>query len=99
MESNQQNNPLYSHNKDKHFQTQLETIFNYLKDHIATASMVSAHTGIAQKCITRYKRDLESSGELWEVKKSYCKETGFKAWYLTTNSNFAPSQPNQLKLF
>jgi hypothetical protein len=61
--------------------------------------MVARHTGIAQKCITRYKRDLENSGRLWEVKKMRCEITGFKAWYLTTNPNFAPSYSRQYKLF
>jgi len=80
------------------FQTQLKTIFHYLQEHTATASMVSAATGIPQKCITRYKRDLEKSGQLWEIEKKLCKKTGFKAWYLTTNSKLAPTI-NQLKLF
>lgn len=67
--------------------TQLQTIFQYLKDHIATASMVTRSTGIPQKCITRYKRDLEKASVLWEVAKKDCKITGCKAWYLTTDEN------------
>jgi hypothetical protein len=67
--------------------TQLKTIFHYLQNHTATASMVSKATGIPQKCICRYKRDLEQSGLLNEVVKKRCKLTGFKAWYLTTNTN------------
>ncbi|MDI5897017.1 hypothetical protein, partial [Flavobacterium yafengii] len=41
------------------FTNQEKTIFHYLKNHTATASMVSKSTGIPQKCICRYKRDLE----------------------------------------
>ncbi len=78
--------------------TQVKTIFKYLSDNTATASMVSEATSIPQKNITRYKRDLEKNNRLWEVEKKHCKCTGFKAWYLTTNPEFAPSM-NQLKLF
>jgi predicted transcriptional regulator len=79
--------------------TQLQTIFRYLQNHIATASMVSAATGIPQKCITRYKRDLEQAGRLWEVSRTNCKQTGFKAYYLTTDHNKATNRQTQLTLF
>jgi hypothetical protein len=84
--------------KDTQFQTELKTIFEYLKNKVCTASMVAEATGIKQKNICRYKRDLEQHGLLKELYKTYCKTTGFKAWYLTTNSElFAKS--NQTKLF
>ena len=41
--------------KDKDFVSQLKTIFHYLQNHIATASMVSAATGIDHKNICRYR--------------------------------------------
>lgn len=86
MESTNNNNPLHKRqDKDTGFNTQLKTIFQYLQNHIATASMVSAATGIPQKNICRYKRDLEKAGRLWEIEKKLCKQTGFKAWYLTSN--------------
>jgi predicted transcriptional regulator len=85
--------------KDKTRLSQLQTIFQYLKKNVATASMVTDATDIPQKCITRYKRDLEKSGQLWEVFKTYCKKTGFKAWYLTTDASKASSSSRQLKLF
>lgn len=79
---------------------QLQTIFQYLFENIATASMVSNATGIYQKNICRYKRDLEKVGRLWEIEKTYCKQTGFKAWYLTTNPSNAPKNSiTQLNLF
>jgi hypothetical protein len=87
------------HSKVNNRLTQLQTIFKYLQNHIATASMVSAATGIPQKCITRYKRDLEKAGRLWEVCRTNCKETGFKAYYLTTDHNKAPNHFKQLTLF
>ncbi len=86
------------HNKDTKFRSQMQTIFHYLSEHVATASMVSDATGIAQKNICRYKRDLEQSGRLWEIEKKECQLTGFKAWYLTTDETKAPKS-NQLKLF
>jgi len=78
--------------------TQLQTIFHYLQKRVATASMVSKATGVPQKCITRYKRDLEQTGRLMEVKKTVCEVTGFRAWYITCNESLFPSK-NQLKLF
>ena len=95
---NQDNSPNKRQEKDSNKYTQLKTIFQYLQKHIATASMVSASTGIPQKNITRYKRDLELVGKLWEIEKKLCKHTGFKAWYLTTNPNLAPNK-DQLELF
>jgi hypothetical protein len=71
--------------KDSLFKTQLHTIFQYLKDNTATATMVSDATGVPQKSICRYKRDLEKNGLLIELLKTHCKITGCKAWYLTTN--------------
>jgi hypothetical protein len=88
--------------KDNHIpqvQGQLKTIFAYLHEHIATASMVTDETGVPQKCITRYKRDLEKANMLWEIEKKPCKKTGFKAWYLTTDPAKAPKQTTQLNLF
>lgn len=96
---NTNNNPLHNRqSKDTEFKNQLKTIFQYLKEHVATASMVADETGIPQKNICRYKRDLELSGRLWEVEKKNCKKTGFKAWYLTTAPENAPSN-NQTKMF
>lgn len=78
--------------------TQLQTIFYYLQDHTATASMVSKSTGIPQKNITRYKKDLEKKGLLKEVAKRKCRLTGFPAWYLTTNiSHNIPSVLKEIR--
>jgi hypothetical protein len=72
--------------------TQLKTIFHYLQNHICTASMISKATGIPQKNICRYKRDLEKQERLFEVEKKICKITGFRAWYVTTNKNLLTSK-------
>ena len=84
--------------KNKHFESQKKTIFQYLKYHTATASMVTDATGVPQKSICRYKRDLEKQNLLCELFKTACKLTGFKAWYLTTNPDLFPKS-NQLKMF
>lgn len=75
----------HSRSKLKSHRSQKQTIFQYLQKHVATASMVSEATSVPQKCITRYKRDLEQAGLLWEVEKKECKHTGHKAYYLTTD--------------
>ena len=79
--------------------TQLQTIFQYLKKNVATASMVAKATKVPQKNICRYKRDLEKAGRIWETVKTTCKETGFKAWYLTTDPAKANNSITQQTLF
>ena len=82
---------VFSQNKDRLkdlFKTQEKTIFHYLQYHIATASMVSKYTGIPQKNICRYKRDLEQRGLLFEVEKKLCKISGFQACYLLTKKDY-----------
>ncbi|MFV0573128.1 MAG: hypothetical protein ACK5M1_11940 [Xanthomarina gelatinilytica] len=99
MESNNQpNSPNKRQRQDKNKTNQLKTIFNYLQSHVATNTMVSEATGVPQKNICRFKRDLEQIGLLAEVKKDYCEITNHLAWYLTTNPKHFP-QSNQLSLF
>ena len=93
MENNQSFNPrnlLNRLSKDTIPPTQLQTIFYYLQDHIATASMVSYETGIPRRSICRYKRELEQADLLWEITKTRCEITGYKAWYLTTDPDQGP---------
>lgn len=99
MINNHSNNPR-SRGKGNTKHNQIKAVLQYLEKHIATASMVSDATGIPQKNICRYKRDLEEDNLLWQVHESRCKITGFKAWYLTTDPQKAPSNnTQQLKLF
>lgn len=84
--------------KNNQIKNQKKTIFQYLQNHIATGSMIAKATGIPQKSICRYKRDLELQGYLFEIEKKHCAFTGFRAWYLTTNPDLFPKS-NQLKLF
>ena len=76
--------------------SQTKTVYEYLKHNVATASMVQDATGVEQKNITRYKRELEKCGLLAEVKHDRCEITKNRAWYLTTNPELFPKS-NQLK--
>lgn len=102
MKDKNQNHGVKSFEKgrtqDNNHTTQLKTIFNYLQNNVATATMVYKATGVPQKCITRYKRDLEKKGLLAEIKRQRCKITNHWAWYITTNQNLFPKS-NQLKTF
>ncbi|AOW10489.1 hypothetical protein [Flavobacterium gilvum] len=80
--------------KNTKSKVQKKTIFHYLKVHSVTTSMVTDATAVS---ICRYKKDLVKQGLLFEVEKKICKLTGFKAWYLTTNSDLFP-QFNHKKL-
>ena len=75
---------------------QIQRMYEYLLTNIATASMLEEALNIKQKCITRYKRELENNGYLYEIYHQKCKETGFKAWYLSTDPYLSPMK-NQLK--
>ena len=44
-------NSLNSQSKDNKFKTELKTIFEYLKENVCTASMLSEATGVKQKNI------------------------------------------------
>jgi len=72
--------------------------FDYLKTTVATNSMVSEATGIPQKNLTRFKREFEDEGVLFELYRAICKTTNHRATYLTTNADLFPKS-NQLKMF
>ena len=89
---------LCSDNKDKHYSTQIQVVYEYLQTNVATNSMIAEATGIKEKHICRHKRKLEKAGKLFLVKRVKCKSTGCKAWYLTTNIDFVPKLHTQLSL-
>lgn len=80
---------------DKHlkyiFESQKYVFKHYLCKNIATCSMVAKQTGIPQKNLTRFKAELEEKGLLKVLFLAPCKQTGFKAQYLTTNSEIIAS--------
>ena len=87
---NHDNSPNNTQGQYRYKPTQLETIFFFLQDNIATNTMISKATGIRQNNICRYKRDLELLGLLAEVRKDYCKVTNKLAWFITTNVDEFP---------
>ncbi len=87
----------YENTKRKH-KAQKTCFYNYLKKHLSSCTMVSKALRIEQKCLTRYKRQFEKSGILWQAKKDKCKHTNRYVWYLTTNPELIPINP-QTKLF
>ena len=70
-------------NKNSNHSAQKRKFSAYLFRHTATCSMVSKAIEVPQKCLTRYKRELEKRGQLVELYKDNCKQTGFTAAYLT----------------
>ena len=80
------------------YKTQKAKVMAFLKDKLATASMVEVATGVHHKCITWIKRDLEENGYLWEVVKKPCDVTGRNAWWITCDPTLKPINP-QYKLF
>ena len=90
---------LESHCKDTVRITQMQKFYTFLLNNVATCSMVCDSTGLKQKCCTRYKRELEESGYLFECYDGKCQSTGFTAAYLTTNRDLIPNLPVQQSLF
>lgn len=87
----------YEDTKRKH-KAQKKRFYNYLKKHLSSCTMVSKALRIEQKCLTRYKRQFEKCGILWQAKKDRCKHTNRIVWYLTTNPELIPID-KQTKLF
>ncbi len=85
-------------NIDNSHRAQRERFFEFLKEKPVSCSMAEAETGIHQKCLTRYKRQLESANRLWVAFEAKCKITGRLVQYITTNPEFNPSN-NQLNIF
>lgn len=87
----------YEDTKRKH-KAQKKRFYNYLKKNLCSCTMVSKALRIEQKCLTRYKREFEKCGILWQAKKGKCMHTNRIVWYLTTNPELIPID-KQTKLF
>lgn len=89
--------------KDNHFEAQLRRFREFLKENTVTCTMACESLGIPQKNATWYKRQLEDSGQLVEVRKAPCKKTNRIAAYLSTNPTIIKEviakSKNQLTLF
>jgi hypothetical protein len=71
--------------------TQRSLVYRFLTRQVATATMISVATGIPQKNICRYKRELERAGLICQVALDRCEITGRPAWYLCSLS----ARPNK----
>lgn len=85
--------------RDPKPRSQKQTMFEYLRENEVTASMLEMVTGIHQKSICRYKRELEKAGRLFEIRKGICLKTRHRAAFLTTDPTKAPINFSQLNLF
>lgn len=78
---------------------EIEILHKYLKDKIATCTEAHKATGIDQKNLCRYKRELEKNGHLFVCRKGVCPETKMDGvQFITTNYNLVPKNL-QLSLF
>jgi hypothetical protein len=76
--------------KANRYENETQILFNYLQNRTATATMATAATGIVQKSICRYKRNLEKMGLLYIIDVKPCSITGLPAQWLTTNPFLFP---------
>lgn len=70
----------------------------YLRKNTATCTMACVALNIYRPNGTRFKRWAQQAGVLWELHKGICAVTGHPAWYLTTNPDHKPKDP-QTSLF
>ena len=90
MKDNKHQSPLFSDYKDKAYKTQLQTIFQYLQENVATASMVSIETGILRANICRYVAEWEKENLICIVRKGICPISKHRAGFYTTNPELFP---------
>jgi hypothetical protein len=78
--------PKISLNFDKNKDTKIKLFQQYLSLNICTIAIASKALNISEKNLCQYKRLLEKQGLLYKVYHGICKETGFRAYYITTNA-------------
>lgn len=86
-------------NKATYLTAQRQSFYEFLRSGLFTASQTVKATGIPHKSITRYKRQLEKAGKLWEVDKLICPITGHLVMRITTNPALVPGLIKQGTLF
>lgn len=84
----------HQHSKYRNFKAELKKVRAFLSDHNATATMTSIALDIYRPNLCRHKRTLEEQGTLIVTHKGTCKETGFKADYLTCNPELIKEREN-----
>ena len=90
MENNR-NNPLHKRQgKDKHYQTQMQVVFDALLKQPKTMLMVSNETGILRANICRYVARLRKQNSIRMLQKTICSISKHRAGYYTTNTELFP---------
>lgn len=69
----------------KNQETELKQVREYLTKHNATSTMTATALNIYRPNLTRYKMMLQDEGVLFVTHNDRCKETGYKADYLSCN--------------
>lgn len=91
---------LNSHNKDREFQAQYQTVYQSFKERPKTMLDVSLETEILRANICRYVADMDDKELIECLYKAKDKHTNFTAGYYTTDKELFNQVGNrQLKLF
>ena len=76
--------------KDKHYQTQMQIVFDALLKQPKTMLMVSNETGILRANICRYVARLRKQNSIRMLQKNACSISKHRAGYYTTNTELFP---------
>jgi len=98
MNHNIHQSPNDNHNKDSHFQSQTQLLFELLCTTPATRKEASVLLNIDRANVCRYIKTFRDSYKVWVLRKRCCRITRHRAEELTCDPNLAPLN-NQLKLF
>lgn len=94
------NNSLHKRqSKDKHFQTQMETVFAAFRSKPQTMLMVEIKTGIFRANICRYVAKWQKSNSIHLLRQGLCKVSKHGAGYYTTDPELFPAivEPSKSK--
>ena len=87
-------------NKDTHFRTQYQIVYQSLLERPKTMLQVSIETGILRANICRYIAEMMDNELVQCLYKSLCPHTRFRAGFYSTNKDlFHKSDLEQLNLF
>jgi hypothetical protein len=86
--------------KDNHFVSQYQTVYQSFKERPKTMLQVSIETGILRANICRYIAEMEEKGHIQVIRKGFCPYTHFVAgFYSTDEALFTNPNVLQLNLF
>jgi hypothetical protein len=85
--------------KDNHFASQCQTVYQSFKERPKTMLQVSIETGILRANICRYIADMEGKGRIQVIRKGYCPYTHFVAGFYSTDNTLFKPEVKQHSLF